>query len=173
MFSVVVFFPLLSIFRSQSQNVELDISKLKCVQSHPVPKVPTDISDNFHANVNDVIINDDFHANVNNVIYQWWFLCQIVHKVEEPHDDPEHCGSSTLKLVHMFYINYMNTTVGHLNRVVFEELVMFIDPGKLSETIGTKSSFLVIILGVHESGQTPEEHLEPNLWLFNNNIVVE
>ena len=76
MFSVVVFpfcwffLPFLSIFRSQSQNVELDISKLKCVQSHPVPKVPTDISDNFHANVNDVIINDDFHANVNNVIYQ-------------------------------------------------------------------------------------------------------
>ena len=63
MFSVVVFsillvffLPFLSIFRSQSQNVELDISKLKCVQSHPVPKVPTDISDNFHANVNDVII---------------------------------------------------------------------------------------------------------------------
>ena len=78
---VVVFFPLLSIFRSQSQNVELDISKLKCVQSHPVPKVPTDISDNFHANVNDVIINDDFHANVNNVIYQWWFLCQVVHNI--------------------------------------------------------------------------------------------
>ena len=67
---LVFFLPFLSIFRSQSQNVELDISKLKCVQSHPVPKVPTDISDNFHANVNDVIINDDFHANVNNVIYQ-------------------------------------------------------------------------------------------------------
>ena len=62
MFSVVFFlscfffFLFLSILRSQSQNIELDISKLKCVQSHPVPKVPTDISDNFHANVNDVII---------------------------------------------------------------------------------------------------------------------
>ena len=104
--------------------------------------------------------------------YQWWFSCQVVHKVEESHDDPEHCGSSTLKLVHMFYINYMNTTVGHLNRVVFEELVMFIDPGKFSKTIGTKSSFLVIILGIHESGQTPEEHLEPNLWLFDDKINI-
>ena len=80
MFSVVFFlscfffFLFLSILRSQSQNIELDISKLKCVQSHPVPKVPTDISDNFHANVNDVIIQKvavyfNIHGCLNNISY--------------------------------------------------------------------------------------------------------
>ena len=61
----------------------------------------------------------------------------------------------------------------HLNGVVFEELVMFIDTSELSKCVSTETFFLVQGLRIHKTSQTPEEHLKPNLELSIHKVFEE
>ena len=62
----------------------------------------------------------------------------------------------------------------HLDSIVFEELVVLIDAGQLSESISTKPLLLVhMIHRIHKTSQTPEEHLKPNLELSIHKVFKE